>query len=278
MLPVIRSLMVPARKFHDTFALVLHAATVVVMIADRAVFDAHPTPAAALAVMQGGALVFHAFYLYLHAYHDFGDYQNQHKWIEYALTATAGTVAALTVTDTHSQTTVVGLAIAACAQQAVGWQYDNVTPTDDLEQDTESAFPWVTAVPFVATRSGRTIVLFGFAFAVQIVEFTYVATAGGPTILVINYVFGWGLFGLHAALRQRELYRHFSDRYKSAVWVETIYSCLGWSSKILVFGTEWAYLSGNSELAVNLVGSFLLVVAIGALVLTARTRRTEIQL
>lgn len=266
------------RYGHDALAALLHALTVAVMIHDKSVFDRHPTPAAALAVMQGGALVFHLFYLYLHHYHAFGAYQNQHKWVEYALTATAGTVAALTVTDTHESNVVIGLAIAACAQQLVGWSYDQLDANDDLAQDIASRFPWVKANVFNRKRSGRTILAFGFAFAVQIVEFTYVATAGGPTILVINYVFGWGLFGVHAALRQLALYHVIAGRYANAVWVETLYSCLGWSSKILVFSTEWAYLSGASESTVDFIGSVLLVVAIGAIALTTKATTTDDEL
>lgn len=274
------------REFHDYTAYFLHACTIGVISATNDVFEENLVPATALTVMQGGAFLFHTFYIVLYMFYNFKMFQNQHKWVEYAVTATAGTVAALTVTDTHSTTTVVFVSIAAFLQQSAGWYLDQmleelevasndvttVTPKTQLLQGsaTNVRFPWVGVNTWSAKNPWRTVFAFAAAFLAQIVEFYYVGTAGGPPMLVVVYVLGWGLFGVHSLLRQITLWSMhgstllpswLSRRYIDPLWTETIYSCLGWTSKIMVFGVEWAYLRGLEDVEINGIAGGLLAVS-----------------
>ena len=109
------------RKVHDTLAAFVHSASVALIVLDRDTLTT--TPAYALLVMQSTAAAFHLFYVALYAFSDFERTQNQYKWIEYAISATAGTVAVLTV-DEVDLSLVIPLSIVAVLQQAAGLGLD----------------------------------------------------------------------------------------------------------------------------------------------------------
>ena len=230
------------RAFHDGFAVDVHLITVFVMVYYSAPFETHPVSAAALAVMQGSSVIFHLFYVlrhvlgYLGYTGAFDNVHNQYKWFEFAISATAGTVAVLSV-EHVDLSVVVPISCAAVLQQLGGMLLD-YQPPKGLKQEIltwvrrpgDSFYPII--VPFIG------------AWILQATEFYFAIDRGGPTTLKITYIVFWSTFGVHCGLALYAFEKPNWPRYNSPVWVETMYSCLGWTAKIAVFAVEWAYLNG----------------------------------
>jgi len=260
------------RWWQDHTALAVHLATVVVMCVVRDPFDSHVVPAAMLATMQGTAILWHAMYVVAYRKHAFNDTQNQYKWVEYAMSATAGSVSVLAAGGADTAT-MIGLAVAAMLQQLGGLKIDMLRHPPSLVQplspETCSAGGWREK------KGGWQLpVWFVFAAAAQAVEFYFVGVGDAPVLLKVVYMIAWGAFGVHAGLRLLSLRGPVNTvrwpRYSDPRWVESVYSCLGWAAKLVVFATEWAYLNGAdlvqgptaALLALHAVLLFFVVVAV----------------
>lgn len=228
------------RAYHDGIAVDVHVITIVVMALVDSPFRTHPVPAVALSVMQGSSVLFHLYYAYRHlrAYAGLGppfdNVHNQYKWIEYAVSATAGTVAVLSV-EYVDLSVVIPVAAAAVLQQMGGMLLD-YQPPNGLKQEVLTRVRgnglYAIVVPFLG------------AWVLQLTEFYFAIDRGGPAVLKVSYIFFWSLFGVHCGLALYGYGRRGWSRYNDPVWVETMYSCLGWAAKVAVFAVEWAYLSG----------------------------------
>jgi len=239
------------RRGHDVVALVMHFGTFFVMGFVTDPFVADPVPAVLLAAMQGTAFVWHAWYVAAHygswPFKEpfFNGVQNQYKWYEYMMSATAGSTAVLTASGTDTMT-VVSLAIGAVLQQLGGRTIDMLRAGTQLRQHVPvrcNETGW-RDMPKASSLS----LWFLFASATQIIEFYFVSVGDAPAVLKVVYIIAWGSFGVHAGLRLWSL-RGPRDttrwpRYSEPQWVEAVYSCLGWTAKIAVFTAEWAYLNG----------------------------------
>ena len=295
-----------SRRFHDSLAAVLQIATVVLIVVDVDVVKKNQTPGVALFVMQTSAAAFHVFYVFLYVSSDFDNTQNQYKWLEYAVSATAGTVALLSVDETDSRI-IAPLAVIAVFQQAAGFALDPLRASYAYRRmsfDTkEMAYGAliedcgkprqrnsfvdivapngikqpIGAVLTEGTPSWSALIAFLFAACGQLTEFGFViaATTDAPIGLPVSYILGWSCFGVHCAFRQltlRGVVKNpaLQSRYEDMAWVEAIYSALGWTSKLAVFIPEWLYLRGESAAIVNGVALGVIVISIVALTYTAR--------
>lgn len=250
------------RAVHDFIALFTHVITVAVIIIHNDPLKNYPVPATALVIMQLSALCFHFGFVMWHVlgYYNivepFDKIQNQFKWIEYAVSATAGTIAVLSV-ESVDLGVIIPISCAAVFQQLGGMLLDYQKP-NGLRQpllkwtrtgSEDSVYPII--VPFVG------------AWILQSTEFYFAIERGGPTILKVTYVLFWSLFGIHCGLALYGFQRNKWVRYNDPAWVETVYSCLGWTSKLAVFAVEWAYLNGENE------GHLLLFANLNAFLLCA---------
>jgi hypothetical protein len=230
------------RAYHDGIAVDVLAVTIAVMFFYDSPFYEYPVPAVALAVMQGSSILFHLYYFYRHfrAYlgyaAPFDDVHNQYKWIEYAISATAGTIAVLSV-EYVDTAVVVPIAAGACLQQLGGMLLDS-QPANGLKQEI------VTWVRLRGDSVYAILVPFLAAWVLQLTEFYFAVDRGGPVVLKFSYILFWSFFGLHCGLTLYAFGRPNWIRYNNPRWVETVYSCLGWTAKIAVFAVEWAHLSG----------------------------------
>ena len=239
--------MVSARFANDAVALGVHLGTVAIMAVYSTPFETNRVPAYGLAVMQGTAIVFHIFYVVCHiagyGSDSFNDVQNQFKWFEYAVSATAGTVAVLSAEYVDYEV-VIPLAAAAVLQQLLGTALDPQDGQDParlrqpvwprtVDGNVRAGDWWYSYyLPFVA------------ACILQGTEFYYVIDRGGPTTLKLTYIIAWSSFGIHAWLRLQALRWSRGGAYQNARWVEAVYSCLGWVAKVAVFAVEWAHFAG----------------------------------
>lgn len=259
------------RQANDVFALALHVATLGIIATYSDPFQTAYTPAVALTVMQGTATLFHVAYLVFHRRGilrvPFDNVQNQFKWIEFAISATAGTVAVLCVESVEYEL-VIPLAAGAVFQQLLGLNLDPQGEDDPnkLLQPIERVVvsPRMTA----ADWWWKIYLQYIAACIVQLVEFYWVIDRGGPLILKVTYIIAWSSFGIHAGLRLAALRKVGWQRYANPQWVETVYSCLGWTAKIAVFSVEWAHLNGVRESQLNLFALLDVVLAM-AVVVTA---------
>lgn len=287
------------RRSHDSVAALLHIITVVLMFQDYGVIEDHMTPGVALLVMQITAALFHVFYVLLYVFADFDHTQNQYKWIEYAISATAGTIAVLSVNQVDTNI-IAPLAVVAVLQQAAGLGLDPLKASyrynrkvlarkeeaygaliDESCLDRGKPRTFIELVPPNGIRqplgpvltegapSWSALVTFLAAAFGQMTEFGFVvaATVDAPVGLPIAYILGWGSFGVHSAFRQLVLRGAITQhaikvRYDDLDWVEAIYSALGWIAKLGVLGPEWLYLRGEGVATINaVVASFLVVSA-----------------
>ena len=130
------------RALHDVFALGLHFGTLFLFIKG---FQDFPSPAlTALFVMQLVSFLFHGVYGILYIAADYGILldavpvllpQNKLKWLEYAITATAGAVAVLYASQEPNQVLLGVLVAMSASQQYLGYQicllYTSPSPRDD---------------------------------------------------------------------------------------------------------------------------------------------------
>lgn len=146
---------------------------------------------------------------------------NRWKWLEYAISATIGTVATMLATaEPIEWQWIVFTAIAGVAQQFVGFQIDTHKG----------------AVP------KENIGSFSLAAALQIAEFLVVGHyihADAPMLLAV-YVVMWSSFGIHAGFR---LYARSHpgrpSHWADAAWSDAVYSCLSWTAKLSVAIMSW---------------------------------------
>lgn len=147
---------------------------------------------------------------------------NRVKWIEYALSATAGTAAVVWSDTSPPLYWAIFLVLAAVAQQCVGFQIDkpaaSVTSTDAAS--------------------------FASAVLLQIGEFLVVGSAASSTPLIATYVIMWSSFGIHAGIRMYAQLGHgkttVGSRWTDDGWSEAVYSCLGWTAKCSIVAMAWA--------------------------------------
>ena len=243
------------RKFHDTFALVVHSLSLVWMatLVDNVGGD-KAGAFFALAFMQSVTIFFHA--IYVGRYSSYGlDSPNYLKWGEYGISATAGAAAVLLSAGLAGDQFwapaselwhwLVPLVILSTVQQTWGYLIDRNIETK--------------------TQQLQTQLLIVAASVFQLAEFVIVQVAGKPPLpLMVVYTVGWSFFGFHCALHAA--YRFSGSdglagkRYNNRAWVEAIYSCLGWSAKLGVVITELQYLTGGKD------GELLAGVGVGTIV------------
>lgn len=160
---------------------------------------------------------------------------NRLKWVEYACTATLGTLAVLTKGQPSARTDemnalIVIVAILGGTQQLQG---------DLLERD-----------PLA--------LMYGMATGVvlQAAEFVAVFMVAGTNATVVVYVVFYSMFGALAYLSSTA---QDPSRWANVDYVESLYSVLGWVTKTLLF---WVY-TGVTDLAVGMLVTGGVLVLIG---------------
>ena len=246
------------RKAHDSFAMGAHFVSLGFIINGLVKF---PSVAMwGLFAMQSVSFLFHCFYvsLYLTRNERQTEFpyglvfpQNQLKWREYGLSATAGAFAVIYANASPSAGYLALLIIMSLVQQYCGAVIDKFLQ-DVLDGKKPNANFLFNSL------------LITFASFLQIGEFIIVSLIGNPPFAVfISYVVGWSFFGIHCVIhasvveqitiRNRDtgqqgtrtqslITEFFIRRYSNRNWVEAVYSCLGWAAKIAVFSTEYLYL------------------------------------
>lgn len=216
-------------RFHDIFGAVVHAATLVVVLTSESRRDSflgdNSVGPILLLFQEAVALVAHACYVVLRFREKLSDdKRNPYKWIEYSVSATAGTIAALTLAgDTPEWYWVTFVALTGAGQQFIGYQIDVDTSKRYLIDE-------VIAASFI------------LAAGLQVGEFIVVWAHDRPPYgVLLPYVVMWSLFGVHAGLRLLALTNDGRFvKWKSTRWVEAGYSCLSWMAKLVVFWTAYA--------------------------------------
>ena len=226
--------MLLGRVFHDFFATILHSISLGVLFTFMFTnyHGAHPF----LLVMQGTAVFFHVKYIQM--YQSLSDLStiNEMKWLEYAISATAGALAVSFMKNPGFD--LISLVVVLSIFQ----QYGGLLIDRRIE----------TGMQQVRT-------MFVMASIAQVLMFMYIGSTAMPSVaLFVVYIIGWSLFGVHCGLHINYYGRpegFLGSRYNDRAWVEAIYSCLGWTSKIMVFGTELAALEGEMTITVSVLSS-----------------------
>ncbi len=222
------------RVTHDAVGLAAHVATMGILGGAASAGYIGSTTGRLVLAQEAVAAVAHVWYVLLHYRHYgamFGQRPpgytppawfypiNQVKWLEYAASATLGTVATLYTAPIPAYV-VAFVTLAAVAQQAVGYQIDR---------------------PAAAAVAAGAWVAFASAVLLQVGEFMVVGAVVESPYVVATYTTMWSSFGVHAGLR---LYARatgsWETRWLSDDWSEAIYSCLSWTAKIAVVAATWA--------------------------------------
>ncbi len=169
-----------------------------------------------LVSMEAIALTFHLFYIanflgYIHVIPYAGI--NRAKWVEYGVTATLGSIAVLLSngpTGSSFETgLIVTIAIMGGVQQAQG---------DLIEQHND--------VLWYAFATGALL---------QIAEFAAVLVVVSAGWLTIQYIILYSLFGVLCLVSV--LQSTTQGSFGNVVFVECLYSALGWITKVAIFWT-----------------------------------------
>ncbi len=231
-----------ARFFNDVLALLLHIICVVVLsVLWNQETILKPIALGFFLTQEVVAVIFHCFYLIKYKFSkglvvlqgiDQGVWWNKYKWIEYGLSATAGTIGTFFAgvepksPDKESYALVVVLLALGFAQQQIGYVIDHPT---GLAFETESKKD-----PSITTK----FILFCIAFIFQVIENAIVISQHPPNFILPIYIVMWALFGIHAGFRLVAMYSpapsYFLSPWTRLAWTELVYSYLGWTAKIAV--------------------------------------------
>lgn len=203
------------------------------------------------------ATYFHKFKT--RAANDSSDHWNWYKWVEYALTATMGTISVgLKAQSTVEHSKLVGftilIALGGIAQQYSGYVIDN-----------PDNFPNWTANRF-------SIWVLGAAW--QTAEFVLVTASWGLKVsassaLFVVYACMWSVFGVIAFFRVLNLEAKATTgvaAYFTLDNTETLYSAFGWMAKLAVAATTLADINGveSDTMTVGLVFAVGVPMLVGA--------------
>lgn len=223
-----------SREFHDKLAALLHPASLLVLCATLSIerFDG---ALVALFIMQYTASFFHIAYANMYTGGFSLDSPNYWKWIEYAISATAGAVSVLLSGNrTNTAARLAVIIVLGILQQLLGWIIDHVVDENvyvlhDFRFDSSAAALMV----FIAS-------------IFQLAEIFVINDVDPPQSLQTVYITGWSLFGFHCSLQLAHMNSvsntPLARRYRDRAFVEAVYSCLGWTAKLSVFATELSYL------------------------------------
>lgn len=225
----------------DTVAVVAHALTLIVYAATVPV-DSNDDAFVSLVlllIMEGLALFFHVTYIlgFLGYAPEVApvDGVNRIKWIEYGVTATCGSIAVLLSdgsTATRCETAlIVSIAVMGGVQQAQG---------DLIEQ--------FNKVVWHAFFTGAML---------QVAEFAAVLIIVGAGWLTVQYLVFYALFGLLCLLSALE--ETSKGVLGNVVFVECLYSLLGWVTKVAIF---WTFVVKETAKELSYVPPVVAVVAL----------------
>lgn len=234
------------RELHDMAAVVLHTASLAVALGIDNDF-ASSTPGALAVAQEALTVAFHLVYVYNYYYNNARGRANQLKWVEYAVTATIGTLATLaTGSRSSAWYWVLFVVVAGVGQQTVGYRID-------VGVGASTRNDWIA---------------FGFAMALQVAEIVVVWAVHPAWRVALVYTLGWSAFGIHAGLRL--YHRNNRDsRWGDIDWTEAVYSCLSWAAKLAVFWAVFARDRSSDDLV------FGLTLALYAVVVPPVLLRTE---
>ena len=157
---------------HDVLGMVLHFATIVVIFSvDKwytRFFDGNKVGPALLVGQEGVALVAHVTYTALRLNGHLADNQrNPWKWLEYSISATMGTIAALTINETSPEWHwILFLALTGAGQQFIGYQIDLDAP---IELDSEELiFASARSTPRKFAVNSKILISFVLAVVLQV--------------------------------------------------------------------------------------------------------------
>lgn len=211
-----------ARVAHDAIGAIVHpiAAALLLNTQDNS------TTAILLIAQEIVAFVAHVIYCLWHAQLEFiavragkaSGKRNSMKWLEYAISATLGTLAVLYAREGNEDWWWVLLLCSTCAsQQLIGYTLDQ--PNQSKKNQ------WAN---------------FFIAWLLQICEFLVIVFADDNVSstearysLRVVYIIAWSLFGVLAFI---DLLQDADTRF-SASWndtIEAMYACLSWTSKLSV--------------------------------------------
>lgn len=169
---------------------------------------------------------------------NFADEPNYLKWVEYAVSATLGSISLLYADELEnpvSRNVVVPLVVLSLAEQTVGYDIDKF-----FWKSTEGRSSSKRGLKTVLGLPASILIQFFITFAGQGTEFGVVADVGFNYNLGLAYGFyvtGWTLFGAWAAylLYVTTRLERENDRKDWVTTSETVYSGLSTFAKITVF-------------------------------------------
>lgn len=250
------------RKYSDTFAVLVHALlfSFAVSVLDKNAPAHQNARVWLIAGVEVVSLVFHLYVVWLwYGNNNIVNYEygttpqsvwNKWKWAEYGVTATAGTVAvSLQQSSSVSDSVIfrnVGIIIAGgIVQQAIGLKLDNPN----------------------TKASGQKWLLFVFAVALQLLEFTLIASpselgcnVGWDNVGFLVYALMWSSFGFICGFRLLQLQTSAglseAEKTSNVHTIEYYYSAYGWIAKLSVGATTLAEIHYNSDITLKYFACF----------------------
>lgn len=228
-----------AREAVDLFACFAHTVLLIAICAENSTADWGSAAGLCLIFMQLVAIGAHAFYFKLlhEAYSNFDKMRNPYKWLEYAISATLGTLSVFLSAsegagvDTNTLVLLITLSVTI---QTVGYTLDKVSNKEAV---------------WLGEASSVELLQWSSAAVGQSADFyvVYSAVYGRSDWDIITqnwhyipYVLGWSAFGVWnlwvlLTVEQKE------DNDKN-ITIELVYSVLSLIAKAFVFGSTGHFL------------------------------------